>query len=41
MNLKLIANADPDMARTIAEELARQRTTLELIASENFTSPAV
>ncbi|MFZ0611913.1 MAG: serine hydroxymethyltransferase [Desulfobacterales bacterium] len=41
MNLKLIADADPDMARTIAEELARQRTTLELIASENFTSPAV
>lgn len=41
MNLKLIANTDPDMARTIAEELARQRTTLELIASENFTSPAV
>ena len=41
MDLKLIANADPDMARTIAEELARQRTTLELIASENFTSPAV
>jgi len=41
LNLKLIANTDPDMARTIAEELARQRTTLELIASENFTSPAV
>jgi glycine hydroxymethyltransferase len=41
LNLKLIANADPDMARTIAEELARQRTNLELIASENFTSPAV
>lgn len=41
MNLNLIATADPDMARTIAEELARQRTTLELIASENFTSPAV
>ena len=41
MNLKLIADIDPDMARTIAEELARQRTTLELIASENFTSPAV
>ena len=41
MNLKLIANTDPDMARTIAEELARQRTTLEMIASENFTSPAV
>jgi glycine hydroxymethyltransferase len=41
LNLNLIANADPDMARTIAEELVRQRTTLELIASENFTSPAV
>ncbi|MGB5617312.1 MAG: serine hydroxymethyltransferase [Desulfobacterales bacterium] len=41
MNLKLIANTDPDMARTIAEELARQRSTLEMIASENFTSPAV
>ena len=41
MNLKLIADIDPDMASTIAEELARQRTTLELIASENFTSPAV
>jgi glycine hydroxymethyltransferase len=41
LNLKLIANADPDMARTIAEELARQRTNLELIASKNFTSPAV
>jgi glycine hydroxymethyltransferase len=41
LNLKLIANTDPDMARTIAEELTRQRTTLELIASENFTSPAV
>jgi glycine hydroxymethyltransferase len=41
LNLNLIENADPDMARTIAEELARQRSTLELIASENFTSPAV
>jgi glycine hydroxymethyltransferase len=29
------------MARTLAEELDRQRNTLELIASENFTSPAV
>jgi glycine hydroxymethyltransferase len=29
------------MARTVAEELERQRNTLELIASENFTSPAV
>jgi glycine hydroxymethyltransferase len=41
VNLKRIAKVDPDMARTVAEELARQRNTLELIASENFTSPAV
>ena len=41
MDLQCIAEIDPDMARTIAEELARQRNTLELIASENFTSPAV
>lgn len=41
LDLQRIAEIDPDMARTIAEELVRQRTTLELIASENFTSPAV
>jgi glycine hydroxymethyltransferase len=41
VNLHCIAKTDPDMAGTISEELARQRTTLELIASENFTSPAV
>ena len=41
MDLQRIAEIDSDMARTIAEELARQRNTLELIASENFTSPAV
>ena len=41
MDLQCIAEIDPDMARTIAEELARQQNTLELIASENFTSPAV
>lgn len=29
------------MARTVAKELKRQRNTLELIASENFASPAV
>jgi glycine hydroxymethyltransferase len=39
--LKLIRQVDPDMAQTVAEELARQRNTLELIASENFTSSAV
>jgi glycine hydroxymethyltransferase len=32
---------DPEVARAVAGELARQRNTLEMIASENFTSPAV
>lgn len=41
MNLNVIEKIDPDMARTVVEELNRQRNTLELIASENFTSPAV
>ena len=41
MNLSFIENIDPDMARTMAKELQRQRGTLELIASENFASPAV
>jgi glycine hydroxymethyltransferase len=33
--------ADPDIARLIVEEVERQRHGLELIASENFVSPAV
>jgi glycine hydroxymethyltransferase len=41
LDLKWIEQTDPDMARTVAEELARQRDTLELIASENFASRAV
>src|ERR1039458_2626394 len=32
---------DPEVARLLHEELERQQTTLQLIASENFTSPAV
>ncbi|MHB8429065.1 MAG: serine hydroxymethyltransferase [Acidimicrobiales bacterium] len=32
---------DPEVARLLAEEAARQSTTIQLIASENFTSPAV
>lgn len=32
---------DPEISRLLDEELNRQRTTLQLIASENFTSPAV
>jgi glycine hydroxymethyltransferase len=33
--------ADPEVAGLIRQELERQQTTLQLIASENFTSPAV
>ena len=32
---------DPEVAGLLEDELLRQRTTLQLIASENFTSPAV
>jgi len=32
---------DPELTRLLAEEVGRQSTTLQLIASENFTSPAV
>ncbi len=34
-------SSDPEVAALLAEEIERQRTTLQLIASENFTSPAV
>jgi len=37
----LLAAADPEIAQALALELARQQNTLELIASENFTSLAV
>src|SRR5580693_6248994 len=33
--------ADPEINDLIGEELNRQQTTVQLIASENFTSPAV
>ena len=33
--------SDPEVANLIGKELERQQTTLQLIASENFTSPAV
>jgi glycine hydroxymethyltransferase len=33
--------SDPEVAGLIHQELTRQQTTLQLIASENFTSPAV
>jgi len=37
----LLAETDPEIRRLIGAELERQRETLELIASENFTSLAV
>jgi glycine hydroxymethyltransferase len=36
-----LADTDPEIADVIAREVARQNTTVQLIASENFTSPAV
>jgi len=36
-----LASVDPDVASLLERELARQRATIELIASENFTWPAV
>jgi glycine hydroxymethyltransferase len=33
--------ADPEVARLLEEEMGRQSSTLQLIASENFTSPEV
>ena len=41
MELDLIREADPQVAEAIELELNRQRTHIELIASENFVSPAV
>lgn len=40
-NLDFLAQSDPTVAEMINKELHRQRDHLELIASENFTSPAV
>ena len=36
-----LSQQDPDIAAVLLSELKRQRTNLQLIASENFTSPAV
>ena len=41
MELDYIRKEDPQVAEAIEKELERQRNTIELIASENFTSPAV
>ena len=40
-HLRTLADADPAIARAISDEVHRQNTGLELIASENFVSAAV
>ena len=41
MDLENVKKIDAEIAEYIGEELERQRNTIELIASENFTSKAV
>ena len=36
-----LRDVDPDVASLVDQEIRRQRDGLELIASENFVSPAV
>jgi glycine hydroxymethyltransferase len=40
-NIEHVREIDPEIAKSLDDELNRQRTHLELIASENFTSRAV
>src|SRR5438874_9877104 len=39
--LVVVARVSPEVASSIRQELADQRSNLKLIASENFASPAV
>lgn len=41
IDLSTIKNADPEVYEAMNLELSRQRNNIELIASENFVSPAV
>ncbi|HYM67505.1 MAG TPA: serine hydroxymethyltransferase [Patescibacteria group bacterium] len=41
MSLRALDRQDPDVANLIRREFKRQSETLELIASENLTSPAI
>ncbi|MBP3484769.1 MAG: serine hydroxymethyltransferase [Oscillospiraceae bacterium] len=41
MSYEIIKNRDPELYGAMMQELQRQRDHIELIASENFTSPAV
>ncbi len=40
-SIDFLQQSDPALAAIVGKELTRQQTHLELIASENFTSPAV
>lgn len=41
MSIDILKQNDSEIAGVLSDELSRQRSTVELIASENFTSPAV
>lgn len=41
IDISLIAETDPEVADALKKELSRQQGNIELIASENFVSPAV
>ena len=41
MFLNQLTAEDPQVVDAIEQELSRQRSSIELIASENFASPAV
>ncbi len=40
-SISVVMDSDPEVGRSIQNELERQRHTIELIASENIVSPAV
>ena len=39
--LKLIEQQDPEISKILVKEIKRQEQHIELIASENYASPAV
>jgi len=41
LNFSHVMQSDPELFKTIEDEVKRQRAHIELIASENFVSPAV
>lgn len=41
IDISLIEKTDPEIAEALKKELSRQQNNIELIASENFVSPAV